>query len=216
MFYLLIFSIFFITPITHLGEWISIVFNLILTLAFLLSISVNQIKETLFYKFLVFFTLFNFVVYAVELFYRNTIHDILSQIVFIIFIMLAMIHYGLELYKDKQFTFRRIQGGVIIYILIGVAYYKIYYAFYLFDTSNFAFNANINPLNIQMNLFYFSFTTLTTVGFGDIAANSPITKPIVISQALLGQLYPVIFLARIVSLEIESNKERNKSNSLYK
>ena len=43
---------------------------------------------------------------------------------------------------------------------------------------------------------------LTTVGFGDITAVHPVARSLVMLEALIGQLYPVIMLARLVSLHV--------------
>jgi hypothetical protein len=47
---------------------------------------------------------------------------------------------------------------------------------------------------------------LTTVGFGDITAIHPLARSLVMLEALIGQLYPAILLARLVSLEIETRR----------
>ena len=55
---------------------------------------------------------------------------------------------------------------------------------------------------------YFSFVTLTTVGYGDVIAVHPIARSLVTVEALIGQLFPAILLARLVSLELlHSDKE---------
>jgi hypothetical protein len=47
---------------------------------------------------------------------------------------------------------------------------------------------------------YFSVSTLTTVGYGDIAPLNPIARSLANLEALIGQLYPAIIVARIVTL----------------
>jgi hypothetical protein len=59
----------------------------------------------------------------------------------------------------------------------------------------------------QHLLTYFSFTTLTTTGFGDITPAHPLTRTLAMSEALAGQLYLVITLARLVSLAILEQKD---------
>ena len=55
---------------------------------------------------------------------------------------------------------------------------------------------------------YFSFATLTTLGYGDIVALKPTARMIVIIEALIGQLFPATLLARLVSLRnTQSDKE---------
>jgi voltage-gated potassium channel len=61
-----------------------------------------------------------------------------------------------------------------------------------------------NPHALDRVLTYFSFTTLTTTGFGDITPTAPLTRTLAVFEALAGQLYLVITLARLVSLAIVS------------
>ena len=51
------------------------------------------------------------------------------------------------------------------------------------------------------------FTTLTTLGFGDILPLSPVARSLVL-EALVGQLFPVILIARLVAMEIEYHRSR--------
>ena len=66
----------------------------------------------------------------------------------------------------------------------------------------------LNPAQAQAALnrsfYYFSVVTLTTTGFGDITAVSPSARTIVMMEALIGQLYPAILIARLVSLHVET------------
>ena len=57
-------------------------------------------------------------------------------------------------------------------------------------------------------LRYFSFTTLATLGLGDILPISPLARALVVLEALVGQLFPVILIARVVTLEIQYQRNR--------
>ena len=59
----------------------------------------------------------------------------------------------------------------------------------------------------QQILTYFSFVTLTTVGYGDITPTHEVTRMFAIMEALCGQLYPATLLARLVSLEVMHRKD---------
>jgi hypothetical protein len=56
--------------------------------------------------------------------------------------------------------------------------------------------------------YYFSIVTMTTVGFGDIAAVHPPVRSLEMLEGLIGQLYPAILLVRLVTLEIETRRDR--------
>jgi voltage-gated potassium channel Kch len=56
-------------------------------------------------------------------------------------------------------------------------------------------------------LGYFSFTTLATLGLGDVLPISPLARSLVVLEALVGQLFPVILIARLVTLEIQYQRK---------
>ena len=59
-----------------------------------------------------------------------------------------------------------------------------------------------------MTLLYFSFVTLTTLGYGDVMPKSDMARMFAVSEALIGQLYLVIFMARLVALYVVSIRRR--------
>ena len=52
--------------------------------------------------------------------------------------------------------------------------------------------------------YYFSIVTLTTLGYGDVLPVHSVARSLVVAEALIGQLYPAILIARLVSLQIET------------
>jgi len=55
-------------------------------------------------------------------------------------------------------------------------------------------------------LVYFSLTTLTTTGFGDIVPVHAIARSLATLEAVIGQLYPATLLARLVTLEAQNRR----------
>ena len=54
---------------------------------------------------------------------------------------------------------------------------------------------------------YFSFVTITTLGYGDIIPISPIARMLSVMEALIGQLYLIVMVARLVALNCTQSKE---------
>jgi hypothetical protein len=52
-------------------------------------------------------------------------------------------------------------------------------------------------------LIYFSFATLTTVGYRDITPIHPIARSLAMLEAFVGQLFPAILIARLVAMELQ-------------
>jgi len=59
-------------------------------------------------------------------------------------------------------------------------------------------------------LAYFSFTTLTTLGLGDILPVNALTRSLAVLEGLVGQLFPVILIARLVAMELEYQRTRKQ------
>ena len=71
--------------------------------------------------------------------------------------------------------------------------------------------ADLQSGQAQSDAFhYFSIVTLTTLGYGDITAVHPVARSVVMIEALLGQLYPAILIARLVTLQMETRKNKEQ------
>ena len=56
---------------------------------------------------------------------------------------------------------------------------------------------------LQPKLVYFSFVTLTTTGYGDFTPVNPVARALSNLESLVGQLYPVVLIARLVAMELQ-------------
>lgn len=73
----------------------------------------------------------------------------------------------------------------------------IYRVLHFFDPQAFIFQSDAVP-----NLVYFSYVTLTTVGYGDIMPASRMAEPLSFMEAVMGQMFLAIFIARLMGLYI--------------
>lgn len=96
-------------------------------------------------------------------------------------------------------TVHRILGGVILYLSIGIIFAGLYRAAALTLNPSFS-GLPQNQRAALGQLLYFSLSTLTTTGFGDIAPLHPFVRSLANLEAVLGQLYPATLLARLVTL----------------
>jgi len=112
-----------------------------------------------------------------------------------------------QVFRAGPVTSHRIQGAIVVYLLIGLVWASAYQLLDLLDPASFQVPAKETGLHSQV-LGYFSFVTLTTVGYGDITAVHPVARALVIAEALIGQLYPAILIARLVSLQLVSKTEK--------
>ncbi len=101
---------------------------------------------------------------------------------------------------------RTVLGSMTIYVLIGLFFAFLYRAFLSFDDSAFTTGSGaLDPAAMQ----YFSFVTLTTVGFGDITPSSGYSRTVVALEALIGQIYLVTVVALVVGNIGRSRRSQN-------
>ncbi|WP_419418762.1 potassium channel family protein [Legionella sp. D16C41] len=115
---------------------------------------------------------------------------------------LAVIFFGLMTIACLQLTLRNkvinmatLFGSLSAYLFIGLSFAYLYLMIYTLDP----YSLSGLGLNSQSQAIYYSFITLTTVGFGDIVATKPIVQCLTWMEAFFGQAYLAIFISQLVS-----------------
>ena len=128
---------------------------------------------------------------------------------------LAMVAIGLftafvlqQIFRAGPITADRIRGSILAYLLLGIVWCLAYQLVNMLVPGAFHFPeeqiAQYGRLN--HHLVYFSYVTLTTVGYGDITPVYPVARTLATAEGLIGQLYPAILIARLVSLELSQRQ----------
>jgi hypothetical protein len=104
--------------------------------------------------------------------------------------------------REGAITVHRIFGAVAVYLLIGVIWAQAYALIAHLDPTAFAHPIPHEPQDLAP-LLYYSFATLTTVGYGDVLAVHPIARSLAMLEAVIGQLYSAILVARLVGLSLQ-------------
>jgi hypothetical protein len=114
---------------------------------------------------------------------------------------------GHAVYAPGRITLRRLQGAIVMYLNFA----NIFAAAYglIWELSPGAF-ANLvvqggGPEEIG-SMLYFSFTTLTTTGYGDIVAVDPFARSLANFESVLGQFFIAITVARLVTMELADRR----------
>lgn len=132
-----------------------------------------------------------------------------------IFVALLIGVIVVQVFREGPINFHRIAGSIALYMLVGLLFASMYAFLDFLDPS--AFNIapyldSRDPHIVAGNLIYYSFITLTSVGFGDIAPVHPVAKTTTMLEAMVGQLFPAILLARLVAMEIEESQKRRAAD----
>jgi Ion channel len=103
--------------------------------------------------------------------------------------------------RPGTITSQRIQGAVAVYLLFGLIWANAYEW-----TESVHPNAFTGAGTTGASWTYYSFVTLTTMGYGDITPKHPVARSLATAEALTGQLYIAILISRLVALEVASRK----------
>jgi hypothetical protein len=101
-----------------------------------------------------------------------------------------------DLRARQTVTIQAVMGVLCVYLLIGMFFAFVYGA--LGRVAGAPFFAGSQQSNVASCL-YFSFTTLSTVGYGDLTARSNLGHTLSVSEALLGQVYLVTVVSLVVA-----------------
>jgi hypothetical protein len=120
-----------------------------------------------------------------------------------------------DLLTTRKVNADMIAGGISVYLLIGLIFALIYHAHFLLDPGSFRLSEQLAELTRsgdprqQLSLFaYFSYVTMTTLGYGDITPIATTARILVQIETLLGQLYVAIFIARLVSIQTATRMKK--------
>jgi hypothetical protein len=199
---------FFLYPLAGPG-WVRLLTNVFLSLILIagaITVSRNRIFRTLVFS----WGLLTFVFLWTRYLFPYQALVFVTNCLSLVFLVLLTCLILSQIFREGPTTSHRIMGAVAAYLLLGVIWYQAYNLIALRMPE--AFNVQ-GPLALgggealQSDLFYFSFVTLTTLGYGDIVAVHPIARMLVILEGVAGQLFPAILIARLVSLQVQSKKK---------
>jgi ion channel len=109
-----------------------------------------------------------------------------------------------QLFRPGRVTLYRVAGAVVVFLLFGHVFAEAYYLIESLSPGSFHFvSPPTGRSGLTGRLVYFSFATLSTVGYGDVTALHPVARSLAAIEALTGQLYPAILIARFVALAIQ-------------
>lgn len=122
---------------------------------------------------------------------------LIVQIIYGLFFGSAALLILQRILQASRVTMDTVRGGVCVYLLLGYFWALLYSIIYTLDAN--AFSRDLLTETSYVNVLYFSFVTLTTLGFGDIVPVTEIASVLTVLEALVGQIYPAVFIALLVS-----------------
>jgi len=112
--------------------------------------------------------------------------------------------------KQREVTAETISMAISAYLLLGVTWGLLYSVIYQLDPAAFNLGASFaavsdfwqNQQRVFTTFVYFSLTTLSTIGYGDITALSTEGRYAAVAEGIAGQMYLAILVARLVAVQM--------------
>lgn len=138
---------------------------------------------------------------------------IISCSSFALFYAIGIAAIGRHVFLSTRATLNTIVGSACIYLLIGICFAFVYTVLSL--SMDGIFYVDGDPLQVGIQLgnvgfkefLYFSFSSLTTTGYGDIVPKDPLTRLTSYFECIAGSLYLAIVVAKLVGMYVTQKKQ---------
>jgi hypothetical protein len=150
----------------------------------------------------------------------NVTAAILSRVMMFLFFCTAIWVFGQDVFNKKSPHSDLIYGAIIIYFLIGITYAIAYLFLQELSSKEFIIANTGLAVSNPFDLYYFSFITLATVGYGDIIAKGQFAKIICMLESITGLFYFAILVSSLIGIfhlptevrQVKSTKEDKRDN----
>ena len=110
----------------------------------------------------------------------------------------------IEILRAREITIEQISGAICVYLLIGIVWSFLFRIALNEDPSAIHFPA-ATAQEDGSSLMYFSYVTLTTLGYGDVHPLTPPVRTLCWLEAIIGQFYMTVLIARLVGINLSQS-----------
>jgi hypothetical protein len=141
----------------------------------------------------------------------DTLHNLVSQSCGFIFTAAFYVYVGFLIaayvFKDGKVTLDKIAAAICVYLIIGAIWAMLFGLTAILDPGSLRISGDLSVNDTRLNV-YFSYITLTTIGYGDITPVSNIARTLAWLEGFIGQIYITVVIARLVGLHIAHSTNR--------
>jgi len=132
-----------------------------------------------------------------NLFYWSGLVSLCAYIVFMSIVIMVLLG---RIFSVTVVTADTVRGGLSIYFLMGIFWSFVFGLLIMLDPGAISFSGDSG--GASSTLLYYSFVTMTTLGYGDITPVSGVARSLAVLEATLGQIFITVFIARLVGLHL--------------
>lgn len=126
------------------------------------------------------------------------------------FLLVAIAYTFSEVTFGTEISFNRLLGAICVYLLLGLIWALLYSFIEALSPGSFHGIEVGDDHGVNSEWVYFSFVTMTTLGYGDFSPLSESARALAYMQAVVGQFYIAILVAGLVSVYISSRQSGKK------
>ncbi len=125
-------------------------------------------------------------------------------ILFMAFMVIVILSF---IFREQEVTGNVIYGAIVVYLLIAIMWAFVFSVMESINPGSFAIGEG--QIEVGRPLFiYYSFVTITTLGYGDITPITALANSFSFLEAVIGQIYLVVLVARLVGIHISQSMNR--------
>ncbi|PHS39637.1 MAG: transporter [Sulfurovum sp.] len=187
------------------------VFSIVTLLMLLLSLKSLQTERTwkrTVYGLIVFFVLLT----ALGKFFDHQLYVYLILITLLVFFIGSFLSAAKQVLTVGDIDGNKIIGSLSLYLLLGLSWAMIYLLLLAMDPQSFS---GVEVANWQQGfsrIAYYSFVTLTTLGYGDVLPTTHVSEFFVYMEAIVGVFYMAIIVSSLISLRMAAIEHKTKDD----
>jgi len=195
-----------LTPVLQIYKSESIRILLLWSLCLTLLIQVwSLIEDKKLFRVGMVLTVFSFALTALGQVYPWLTLKLLSLLIFLIFFCLALVIAAREVFSRSSITLNTFAGALSLYFLLGMIWTLAY--IFVYQLQPLAFKGlDEMVVHNELEFIYFSYITLTSLGYGDIVAMTPIARTLAYIEVIIGQFYMAVLVGALVGKYIANHK----------
>jgi voltage-gated potassium channel len=141
-----------------------------------------------------------------QYFVRSDAMFLIGRICGAFFIAFTIFHILRSIFQEQDVTKDTIAGAAAVYLLFGLMWSFLYGVLDLVEPGSFAIS-EAQTLGERTIYLYYSFVTITTLGYGDVTPISYIATSLAVLEAVVGQLYLVVLVAWLVGMYVSKKSK---------
>lgn len=199
-----------VSPFLQRMPGAKIIFSIFITLVLFFAVYALEQQERLL-KFEIVLLGVSLVLLWLDVLNIVSLPGIIDTSVMLVYVGILIYAFSRHVFKARTVDTRLICAALCLYLFLGTFWGYLYEILYVLSPGSFS-GAIIDAasyVSIRQHFQYFSFVTLTTLGYGDIVPKNPGAAALCGTEAIMGQFFMAVLVARLVGIQVSQQFSRS-------